>query len=82
MVAAAALLRAVVCDDGEAGVLIIEQNGRADGDVAELTELLLAMAVLSRRVLVSANGGNVGKVLALCDQWSDGYARAGQVLPP
>lgn len=77
--AAAALLRAAVCDDPDTGVLIVEQNGRAAGDVIEMTELVFAMAGLSVRVLLAANGGNVAKSLAVVDQWIAEYGRQAEV---
>lgn len=76
--AAASLIRAGICDDHEAGVLIIQQHGgQAAGPAGtELTHLLLAMTALSSRVLLSANGFDVDKTLAVIDQWIGQYAKA------
>jgi hypothetical protein len=73
--AAAGLIRAAICDDADAGVLILQQNGGADQDPGELTELALALTALSVRVLLSANGFNVKKTMEVIDQWIDGYGR-------
>jgi hypothetical protein len=75
--AAASLLRAFMLDDHESGILILRQNG-GDGDITALKELVLAVAALANRVLLSANGSDVARALAVVDQWIDGYAaRAG-----
>lgn len=76
--AAASLIRAGLCDDADAGVLIIQQNG---GDAAgpsgnDLQALLIAMTALSVRVLLSANGFDVEKALEVIDQWIGQYAKA------
>jgi hypothetical protein len=82
--AAASLIRAGLCDDADAGVLIIQQNGgeTAGADGIELTHLLLAMTALSVRVLMSANGFDVDKAMAVIDQWIGQYAKADSAARP
>jgi len=71
--AAASLIRAGLCDDPDAGVLIMQQNS---SDTGQLQELLIAATALSVRVLLSANGYDVDKALAVIDQWIGQYAKA------
>lgn len=75
--AAASLIRAGICDDVDAGVLIIQQNGGYPPDKAtpELTELTLAVTALAVRVLLAANGFNVAKTMSVIDQWIESYGR-------
>jgi hypothetical protein len=75
--AAASLIRAGICDDADAGVLILQQNGGYAGGPAnnELTELTLAVTTLAVRVLLSANGFNVAKTMGVIDQWIENYGR-------
>jgi hypothetical protein len=75
--AAASLIRAGLADDAQAGVLIIQQNGGRNAGPAggELEELLIAMTALSARVLLSANGWDVNRALAVIDQWTEQYAK-------
>jgi hypothetical protein len=82
--AAASLIRAGLCDDADAGVLIIQQNGGETAGAAgiELTHLLLAMTALSVRVLLSANGFDVDKSMAVVDQWIGQYAKADSAPRP
>ena len=82
--AAASLIRAGLCDDADAGVLIIQQNGGETVGAAgiELTHLLLAMTSLSVRVLLSANGFDVDKSMAVIDQWIGQYAKADSASRP
>jgi hypothetical protein len=82
--AAASLIRAGLCDDADAGVLIIQQNGgETAGAVGiELTQLLLAMTALSVRVLLSANGFDVDKSMAVIDQCIGQYAKADSASRP
>ena len=76
--AAASLIRAGICDDADAGVLIIQQNGGETAGAAgvELQRLVIATTTLAVRVLLSANGFNVDKALAVIDQWIGQYAKA------
>lgn len=76
--AAASLIRAGICDDADAGVLIIQQNGGEAAGAAgvELQRLVIAMTTLAVRILLSANGFNVEKTMAVIDQWIDQYAKA------
>jgi hypothetical protein len=76
--AAASLIRAGLCDDADAGVLIMQQNSN---DVGQLQELLIAVTALSVRVLMSANGYDVDKALAVIDQWIGQYAKADAEAP-
>jgi hypothetical protein len=64
--AAAALVRAGLVDDQDAGVLIIAQNGSTPAD---LSALVVALASLNVRTLMSANGGDVRRAVAVIDQW-------------
>jgi hypothetical protein len=73
--AAASLIRAGLADDAHTGVLIIQQNGGRDADAGELEELLIAVTALSVRVLLSANGWDVDRALAVIDQWTEQYAK-------
>jgi hypothetical protein len=75
--AAAGLIRAGLADDAQAGVLIIQQNGGRDAGPAggELEELVIALTALSVRVLLSANGWDVDRALAVIDQWTEQYAK-------
>jgi len=70
--AAASLIRAGICDDADAGVLILQQHG---GTRDELRELTLAVTALAVRVLLSANGFNVAKTMKVIDQWIEHYGR-------
>jgi hypothetical protein len=70
--AAASLIRAGICDDAGAGVLILQQQG---GTRDELRELTLAVTALAVRVLLSANGFNVAKTMKVIDQWIEQYGR-------
>jgi hypothetical protein len=73
--AAASLLRAFLLDDADAGLLIIRQNGIADGTAGrEARELVLAVTALANRSLLSANGADVARALNVVDQWIDSYA--------
>jgi hypothetical protein len=74
--AAAALVRAGIADDKDAGVLIIQQNGGAAAGTAggELEELVIALTALSVRTLLAANGWNVA--LAVIDGWTVDAAQA------
>ena len=74
--AAAGLIRAGLADDAHAGVLIIQQNGGRDAtNAGELEELLIAVTALSVRVLLSAEGWNVDRALAVIEQWTEQYAK-------
>ena len=73
--AAAGLIRAGLAADADAGVLIIQQNGGRDANAGELEELLIAMTALSVRVLLSANGWDVDRALAVIEQWTEQYAK-------
>ena len=64
--AAAALVRAGLVDDQDTGVLIIAQNGATQ---AELSALVVALAGLNVRTLLSANGGDVERAVRVIDQW-------------
>jgi Protein of unknown function (DUF3017) len=75
--AAASLIRAGLLDDGDAGVLIIRQNG---ADTAQLTALTIAVTFLAVRVLLAANGFDVTKALAVIDQWLTAYAAQADTL--
>jgi hypothetical protein len=70
--AAAALVRAGLVDDQETGVLIIAQNGATQ---AELSALVVALAGLNVRTLLSANGGDVERAVRVIDQWIGRAAR-------
>jgi hypothetical protein len=70
--AAASLIRAGICDDADAGVLILQQHGRSRDELRELT---LAVTALAVRVLLSANGFNVAKTMKVIDQWVEQYGR-------
>jgi len=76
--AAAALVRAGIADDKDAGVLIIQQNGGAAAGRAggELEELVIALTALSVRTLLAANGWNVARALAVIDGWTVDAAQA------
>jgi hypothetical protein len=65
---AAALIRAGLVDEIDAAALIIDSNA---GTPAELTALVVALAGLSVRTLLAANGGDIPKSLAVIDQWMD-----------
>jgi hypothetical protein len=82
--AAASLIRAGICDDADAGVLIIQQNGGAAAGPAgnEMTKLVIATTALAVRVLLSANGFNVKKALAVIDQWIGELAEADSAARP
>jgi len=75
--AAASLIRAAICDDADTGVLIMRQNGGYAGtdESTELSELTLAVTSLAVRVLLSANGYNVGKTMKVIEQWIERYGR-------
>lgn len=75
--AAAALIRAGLCDDVDTGVLITQQNGGAEAgpEGAELTELLYAVIGLAVRTLLASNGYNVDKAMAVIDLWLREYGR-------
>lgn len=63
---AAALIRAGLVDDRDAGVLIIAQNGATR---EELTALVVALTALNVRTLLAANGGDVTRAVRVIDQW-------------
>ena len=71
--AAASLIRAFMADDKPTGVLIIEQNGGQAAGAAghELTQLVIHLAKLGARVLLSANGYDVEKALKVIDGWAE-----------
>lgn len=78
--AAASLLRAFMADDKDAGVLIIEQNGGQTAGEAghDLTQLVIHLAKLGARALLSANGYDVEKALKVIDGWAEqAVAQAG-----
>lgn len=70
--AAAALVRAGLLDDPEAGILIMRQNG-IHGDRAD--DLVMALTGLAVRTLLAANGYDVAKTVKVIDQWIGEYAR-------
>jgi hypothetical protein len=76
--AAASLIRAGLCDDADAGVLIIQQNS---GSIDEMRELVIAVTALSVRVLLATHGFDYEKALALIDQWITQYSKADAVAP-
>ena len=69
---AAALIRAGLTDDQDAGVLIIAQNGATP---EELSALVVALAGLNVRTLLAANGGDVARSVKVIDQWIERAAR-------
>lgn len=71
--AAAALVRAGLLDDPDAGVLIMRQNGIPRDEAAD--DLVFSLAGIAVRALLSAAGGEAGTALALIDQWIGQYAR-------
>ncbi len=73
-VAAAALIRAGLVDDADAGVLIIDQHTR---DRQDVNELVLAVTALSVRVLLAANGADVARALRVIEQWMERAAQHG-----
>jgi len=62
---AAALIRAGLVDDIDAGVLIIGQNAAAE----EMTALVVALTGLNVRTLLASCGGDVGQAVRVIDQW-------------
>lgn len=74
--AAAALVRAGLCDDAETGVAIITMNSGEPDDPTELTQLVIAVTALAVRTLLAANGFNVAKALKVIDQWSEEASRS------
>jgi hypothetical protein len=69
--AAAALVRAGLLDDPEAGVLIARQNGsvpRTDGQPGS-DELVFSLMGLAVKALLSAAGGDAGVALGMIDRW-------------
>jgi hypothetical protein len=69
---AAALLRAFLADDRQAGILLMETNGgrRLPAELgAEYTALLISMTKLAARCLLSANGYDPDRTLKQLDQW-------------
>jgi hypothetical protein len=77
-VAAAALVRAGLADDKDAGVLIIQQNGAGAAGSAggELEDLVIALTALAVRTVLAASGWNVGRALAVIDAWTADAAAA------
>jgi hypothetical protein len=76
--AAAALIRAGLADDADAGVLIMQQNSAT---MSDMHDLLLAMAALSVRVLLTSNGFEYDRALAILDHWIAQYDKAQVVAP-
>ena len=64
--AAAALVRAGLVDDMDAGVLILRQNGASP---VELNALAVALTTLCVRLLLSSCGGDVSRAVKVIDQW-------------
>jgi hypothetical protein len=64
--AAAALLRAFLADDRDAGLLVIDQH---TGSAEQSSALIVGTTKLAARVLLSANGYDVAKALAVIDGW-------------
>jgi hypothetical protein len=76
--AAASLIRAGLCDDADAGMLIIQQNS---GSIDAMRELVIAATALSVRVLLATHGFDYERALAVIDQWITQYAKADAVAP-
>jgi hypothetical protein len=74
--AAVGLIRAVVVDDADSGLLIMSQRGGCkpgpEGD--RVTAFMLALAVTAGRALLSAHGYNVERTLRVLDAWAAEYA--------
>ena len=74
--AAVGLIRAVVVDDADSGLLIMSQRGGCkpgpEGD--RVTAFMLALAVTAARALLSAHGYNVERTLRVLDAWAAEYA--------
>ena len=69
--AAISLVRALLARDTQACVLIIDQNSGPDLD--------FALAGLTVKALLAADGYSVAKVLAVLDGWIDTCARNGRL---
>ncbi len=74
--AAVGLVRAVVVDDADAGLLIMSQRGGCkpgpEGDRA--TAFMMALAATAARALLSVHGYNVERTLRVLDTWAAEYA--------
>ena len=77
--AAVGLIRAVVVDDPDSGLLIMSQRGGCkpgpEGD--RVTAFMLALAVTATRALLSAHGYNVERTLRVLEAWAAEYADDG-----
>lgn len=74
--AAAALVRAGLADDADAGVLILRQNA------ADAEALTIAVTSLAVRVLLAACGYDVAKALSVIDGWMAQAAARARAVPP
>jgi hypothetical protein len=72
--AAVSLIRAAIADDADSGMLILRQHG---GDARDAGIFMMGLAAVSARALLSANGWNVTKTLAVLDKWAEHYALEG-----
>jgi hypothetical protein len=74
--AAVGLIRAVVVDDPDSGLLIMSQRGGCkegpEGD--RVTAFMMALAATAARALLSAHGYNVERTLRVLDAWAAEYA--------
>jgi len=74
--AAVGLIRAVVVDDPDSGLLIMSQRGgcKPGPEGERLTAFMIALAATAARALLSARGYNVERTLRMLDTWAAEYA--------
>lgn len=71
--AAASLIRAVLLDDADSGILILDQHGAIQPGNDEITSFVLAVANVANRALLTAHGCRVDRAMKVLDAWMKEY---------
>jgi len=73
--AAASLIRAVLLDDADSGILILDQHGAIVPGNDEVTAFVLAVANIANRALITAHGCRVDRAMTVLSAWMDEYGK-------
>jgi hypothetical protein len=67
--------RAVLLDDADSGILILDQHGAIVPGNDEVTAFVLAVANVANRALITAHGCRVDRAMKVLSAWMDEYGK-------